>query len=472
MKQWRGRRDTGRRRGLRSVVATVVLALLLVVGVVVAALVTNGDDAPAIAIPPEPAAPSYAPSLVAIDAAAAAPSPAGTAQRLAGALADPALGELTGVVTDPLTGTVLWSQLPDTLKTPASVTKVLTAAAALLTLPTDARIATTVRAGATPGQVVLVGAGDPTLAPAAVPGQSAATPGQPAGLYNNPGSIADLAEQLTALGTPITSVIVDNGFYTGPATSPGWFDVDIDAGYIAPVESVMIDGGRADRTVNYSPRSRTPALDAGRALAAAIGADPAAVAFGSAAPDASTLATTYSAPLDTRLRDMMYHSDNLLAETIGIEVAAATGHPHSIAGATAAILGALRGAGIALPGAHLDDASGLSINDRLSAADLNSVISAATSMNQLRLRPLLDYLPIAGATGSLVNRYVDQNRAGAGYVRAKTGTLDGVSTLAGTVLDVDGRMLTFALMSTGLNPDTTRPALDAITAALRGCGCG
>ena len=60
---------------------------------------------------------------------------------------------------------------------------------------------------------------------------------------------------------------------------------------------------------------------------------------------------------------------------------------------------------------------------------------------------------------------------GAGYVRAKTGSLSGVSTLAGYVPGRDGAVLTFTLMSSGTPVDVARPAMDAVTAARRGCGC-
>jgi D-alanyl-D-alanine carboxypeptidase/D-alanyl-D-alanine-endopeptidase (penicillin-binding protein 4) len=39
------------------------------------------------------------------------------------------------------------------------------------------------------------------------------------------------------------------------------------------------------------------------------------------------------------------------------------------------------------------------------------------------------------------------------------------------VLDQDGRVLVFALMSNGSDANTGRPALDAVAATLRGCGC-
>ncbi len=70
-----------------------------------------------------------------------------------------------------------------------------------------------------------------------------------------------------------------------------------------------------------------------------------------------------------------------------------------------------------------------------------------------------------------VRRRTRRAAAGRGVVRAKTGTLTGVSSLAGVVTDADGRLLVFALMSNGAGPGTVRPLLDAIAAELSRCGC-
>ena len=61
--------------------------------------------------------------------------------------------------------------------------------------------------------------------------------------------------------------------------------------------------------------------------------------------------------------------------------------------------------------------------------------------------------------------------AGRGVVRAKTGTLTGVSSLAGVVTDADGRLLVFALMTNGGNTAEVRSRLDEMAATLSGCGC-
>ncbi|MDQ6873444.1 MAG: D-alanyl-D-alanine carboxypeptidase, partial [Actinomycetota bacterium] len=66
------------------------------------------------------------------------------------------------------------------------------------------------------------------------------------------------------------------------------------------------------------------------------------------------------------------------------------------------------------------------------------------------------------------------DRTGAGRVRAKTGTLSGVSALAGVVRDTDGRLLVFAVLADRVpagGTDGAEIALDRVAAALAGCGC-
>ncbi|RQX21715.1 D-alanyl-D-alanine carboxypeptidase/D-alanyl-D-alanine-endopeptidase, partial [Micromonospora chalcea] len=84
------------------------------------------------------------------------------------------------------------------------------------------------------------------------------------------------------------------------------------------------------------------------------------------------------------------------------------------------------------------------------------------------------WLPVGGWSGTLDERYrAAATSAGAGVVRAKTGTLSGVNAIAGTVTTADGRLLTFAVLTdrTQGSLDETRAALDRITSALAGCGC-
>lgn len=105
------------------------------------------------------------PVLPGLSAAAPLPASAGLAHALSGTLTSGALGKRAGaVVTDALTGRVLWSSAAAVTFEPASTAKLTTAVAALDVLGPAARLTTRVVLGAAPGSVVLVGGGDPTLA--------------------------------------------------------------------------------------------------------------------------------------------------------------------------------------------------------------------------------------------------------------------------------------------------------------------
>lgn len=457
-------RPTGWRRSTYVVVGAVV-ALLVVVLVAAAALVAGRESDENVAVDPVPAPATADPGVIAVSDSADVPTERGLADALRGVAADPNLGRFTGRITDALTGKQLWAQGADVPMQPASTNKLLTAAAALVTLDRDARLTTRV-VSTSPGVIVLVAGGDQTLS---------AAPAKEDTWYRDAARISDLADQVRRSGVDVRSVQVDVSFYTGPTMAPGWDPLDIDGGDIAPMEAIMLDGGRTQPVSVESRRSRTPALDAGRALATALRLDPEKVTVlppGRSAPDGDEIASVQSAPLMERLRQMMHASDNVMAESIGREVADARNRPRSFAGAAQAVEDALDDAGIDTSGARLLDSSGLSVDNRLTAETLDEIIQAAAGESTPALRPLVDLLAIAGGSGTMSNRYHDTEpgRAALGYLRAKTGSLTGTNTLAGIVTDESGRVLTFALLSNDAGP-TGRTSLDAFAATLRSCGC-
>jgi len=452
------------RRRTHVVLAAAVIALVAVV-VAVAAFLTAGGQSNAQVPAPRPPA-SARPAVVPLPDSAVVPTTPGMTAALAAAVADPNLGNLSGRITDAKTGQQIWEQRADLPMQPASINKVLTTAAALLTLDRNARVTTTVQAAdqtLMPGVVVLVGGGDPTL--------SAAPTGVPT-WYRGAGRISDLADQVRKSGLVPTAVQVDTSLYTGPDMAPGWDPADIQGGDIAPIQSVMLDSGRIQPTTLESRRSPTPALDAGRALAMALGVDPARVTFAPGPAGGRQLASVQSAPLMERLLEMMNSSDNVMAETIAREVAQATGRPMSFVGGVDAVLSSLSAINIDISGASLVDSSGLSVADLLTAKTLDEVVNAAAGSDQPALRPLVDLLPIAGGSGTLSNRFVggDLKKSPAGWLRAKTGSLTKTNSLAGIVTDLNGRVLTFAFISNNAGLEG-RTAIDALASKLRTCGC-
>lgn len=303
-------RPTRWRRSTYWIVGVSVL-LLVVVVVAAAALVAARQPSEQVAVEPAPAPATADPGVVPVSDSADMPTPGGLAAALRMAAADPNLGKFTGRITDAVTGEELWAQGATVPMQPASTNKVLTAAAALLTLDRDARLTTRVVA-TSPGVVVLVGGGDQTLS---------AAPRDEDTWYRDAARISDLADQIRRSGVDVRSVQVDVSAYSGPTMAPGWDPLDIDGGDIAPMEAIMLDGGRTQPVSVESRRSRTPALDAGRALATALRVDPAKVSVVTRSTDGDEIASVQSPPLMERLRQMMHSSDNVMAESIGREVA-------------------------------------------------------------------------------------------------------------------------------------------------------
>src|SRR5699024_12076470 len=93
-------------------------------------------------------------------------------------------------------------------------------------------------------------------------------------------------------------------------------------------------------------------------------------------PAEESLGQVLSAPLRTRLRDMMLHSDNMLAEAIGREVALSQDLPGTFKGATEGVLKVLKDNGVDTEGAVLHDTSGMSEKNRLSAHNVNTRLAS------------------------------------------------------------------------------------------------
>jgi serine-type D-Ala-D-Ala carboxypeptidase/endopeptidase (penicillin-binding protein 4) len=451
----------------------IVGALLLVVAVVVSLFTFVGgrDDAGSnggaqtVAVPDAvlPDLGNPQPVLASLSTDAPAPTAEALSARLGPLLADPSLGAgVKAEVRDVATGDVLLDQNAEAAATPASTAKLLTAVAALTTLDPAERIKTTVVKGA-PGEVVLVGGGDPTLSRTA-PSQS--YPGAP--------TLADLAKQVTAAlpaGTPVTRIVVDNSLYSGPLTAPGWGPGDAPSNYAAPITATAVDGARV--SPGSDARSGQPGLDAGAALADALGVPSAAIVLGEAQPGAATLGTVQSAPIARLVEQTLSMSDNVLAEALARQVALARHLPASFEGSAQAVTQALADAGLDTSGVQLADGSGLARSDRVTADTLVDVVGGAADGSLKDASGLLSGLPVAGFDGTLADRGDDDPATAPGTVRAKTGTLQGVHALAGTVVTVDGRLLAFAVVADAATGGeaAAEAALDDVAASLAACGC-
>ncbi|MGW7726513.1 D-alanyl-D-alanine carboxypeptidase/D-alanyl-D-alanine endopeptidase [Streptomyces canus] len=423
----------------------------------------HGDDSGTTAAGPRPA-PSAPSVLTALGGGANTVKSAPTGQALAAVLG-PLLGNTalgtrhTAAVVDVATGKRLYGAGAGTALTPASTTKIATAVAALSALGADHRLITRAALEADTKELVLVGGGDPTLtARADAEGWA---------------SLRELAEETaTALKKrDITTVTLsyDKTLYAGSEIHPIGVNDNL-----APVSALMVDEARTDNTASGpAPRTTDPAADATRTFARFLsdnGIRTTSPGPSKATGRAENLAEVLSPPLSALVERMLTNSDNDIAEALARQTAVADRQRADFAGGGKAIRAQLKKLGLPLSGADFHDGSGLDRADRLTADLLTSLLVKAGDPDHPDLRPALTGLPVAGFTGTLTSRYTD---GAAGVVRAKTGTLTGVNTLAGTVVDQDGRLLAFAfLTSDTTDPGAAQSALDRTASALAACGCG
>jgi serine-type D-Ala-D-Ala carboxypeptidase/endopeptidase (penicillin-binding protein 4) len=455
-----------RRRLLVSVLALVTVAALTVGGVLFLGRDDDGRGSGAGA-GPTPVLPDVgepAPVLSALSADAPAPDRSAVSAALGPLLAVPALsGGVRAEVVDVAAGDTLFDQGAEEPVTPASTAKLLTSVAALTALDPDDTLQTTVVAGATPDEVVLVGGGDPTLSTTS-----------PSLTYPGAATVADLAAQVRAAlapGTTVGRVVVDTTLFEGPPTAEGWGPEDAPSSYAAPVTAAAVDGARA--APGESARSGAPGTDAGRALAAALGVPDATVEPGEAPDGAMTLGIVSSAPIARLVEQALSQSDNLLADSLARHVALARGLPATFDGAAQAVTEALADAGVDTSTVELHDGSGLSRLDLVTPAVLADVLAGAADGSLAGASAVVSGLAVAGYDGTLADRGDADPATAPGAVRGKTGTLLGVHALAGTVVTADGRLLAYALVANGTTGGggPEEAALDAVAAALAGCGC-
>lgn len=391
-----------------------------------------------------------------------APNGPALADVLGPLLKDAALGSTrTGAVVDIATGKRLYGTGVDTALTPASTTKIATAVAALSAMGADHRLTTRAALEPDTKELVLVGGGDPTLT-ARKDADGAASLRDLA---------AETAKALTKDGVRQVTLSYDKTLYAGSELHPIGVNENL-----APVSALMADEGRTDdSTSGTAKRVENPAEDAARTFAGfleAAGIKTTSPGPSKATARARTLAEVTSAPLSALVERMLTDSDNDLAEALARQTAVATKQRADFEGGGKAILAQLKKLQLPVSGASFKDGSGLNRDDRLTANLLTALLVKAGDPAHPELRSVLTGLPIAGFTGTLSSRYTD---GAAGIVRAKTGTLRGVNTLAGTVVDQDGRLLAFAFLtsdpSNTASTEAARTALDRTATALAACGC-
>jgi serine-type D-Ala-D-Ala carboxypeptidase/endopeptidase (penicillin-binding protein 4) len=330
---------------------------------------------------------------------------------------------------------------PSTALAPASTMKIITAASALMTVGPDFRFTTRVEAapdtrgpgGTINGPAYLIGAGDPMLSTRAYSRANFSGLGT---------SIDDLARDIRENGTTrITGgVVVDETLFDRERMGPLW-----KSSYryeCPPLSGIATNQNRADNGANVS----SPAIAAGQRLVAALRRQGVQVSgpvrAGRDAPGGDILGQVRSKPMARILDYMNATSDNFTAEVLTKGVGAyGTGSGSTPAGTRRAEQ-LMRERGVLTASDDFIDGSGLSHSNRVSAATLVGVLKDAQANPQWG-RVLINSMP-QGGEGTLIRRL--KGPAVRYRVHAKTGYINGVASLAGTVTSPSGVPYAFAFL--------------------------
>jgi D-alanyl-D-alanine carboxypeptidase/D-alanyl-D-alanine-endopeptidase (penicillin-binding protein 4) len=384
-------------------------------------------------------------------------------------LSDRDLGRHVLAAVAPLGGGPPSYALGSGVAVPASTTKVVTSAAALYELGAEHVFETTVVRGGR-RRVVLVGGGDPLLA---------SRPDDVETAYPPRADVVTLAKRtakaLRKKGIRSVRLGYDQGLFTGPAENPTWEPDYIPDGVVSPISALWVDEGRPPSGFG---RVADPAAAAATTFATALGKAGIKVQGApeeNRAPGSEPIASVSSAPLGEIVERILTVSDNEAAEVLLRHVGLSAEGDGSFEGGSRGVRRILESQGIALRSSVLYDGSGLSRDNRLDPRVLIDVLRLAMDPRHPDLAAVLTGLPVAGFTGSLADRMDLGPPEGRGRVRAKTGTLTGVTSLAGIAADVDGNAMVFVLMADKVRKNRdyfAQVAMDNAAASLGACHCG
>jgi D-alanyl-D-alanine carboxypeptidase/D-alanyl-D-alanine-endopeptidase (penicillin-binding protein 4) len=178
---------------------------------------------------------------------------------------------------------------------------------------------------------------------------------------------------------------------------------------------------------------------------------------GRAPRGARPFAVLESPPLYDIMRDINKLSNNVMARQVFLSLATARRPPPATPAAAAEVVGQWAAKRkLDLTGMVLENGSGLSRNERITANGLARLLAAADA-SAVR-EEFASSLAVAATDGTVERRF--QNGTVAGQALLKTGSLEGVRALTGYVLDPGGRRFIVVAIINHVNAARGQPALD------------
>jgi D-alanyl-D-alanine carboxypeptidase/D-alanyl-D-alanine-endopeptidase (penicillin-binding protein 4) len=364
-----------------------------------------------------------------------------------------------------LDGTTIYRHRADQPLIPASTRKLVVGLVALDTLGAEHRYRTVVTGaepvdGVVAGDLALVGGGDPLLA--------TATDAFVRRIADQPLTYLDeLADALVARGVRHVTggVVGDETRYDTARTVAGWPERYATQEQVGPLSALTVDDGYM-RTlpspgtdgVPERTRAAEPATAAAEALIDLLRARGVRVDGPPSTAGAPTfgneLAAVESAPLTEIVRQLLEESDNGTGELLVKEIGHRTGGGGTTAAGTAHVERRAAELGFPVAGTDVTDGSGLDRANRTTCDELVAVLEHGGGSDGA----IGAALPVAGRTGTLESRF--EGTPAEGRLRAKTGSLNGVTSLAGFVDLPDGTVATFAYVANGPQADDPRRGQD------------
>lgn len=263
-------------------------------------------------------------------------------------------------------------------------------------------------------------------------------------------SLEQLADAVVDAGvTRITgSVLGDERRYDNERYVDAWPDRFIDQNQTGPLSALTVNQGferypsEADPGAPLVPAADPPTFAAGALTnllvqrGVEVGGFPGA---GDSPPGATEVAAVASPPLEVIVEHMLATSDNTTAELLTKELGVLVGQEGSTSAGTDAIATVLGEQMLPLDGVDVVDGSGLAPTNRTTCLLLSELLDDAGPDSELA-----DGLAVAGESGTLAT-FLDGTDL-EGRLRAKTGSLNDVRSLAGFVEDLEGDTISFAFV--------------------------
>jgi serine-type D-Ala-D-Ala carboxypeptidase/endopeptidase (penicillin-binding protein 4) len=356
-------------------------------------------------------------------------------QKMASIAAQVPAGSCLGAIAD---GQVVGAANPELAVIPASTMKVVTAAVALDKLGSDYRFTTNVYGTLVDGRVtsdlVMVGGGDPMLA---TPKFREASKGFPYYVDTPFTKLEDIVALLRKKGVRVLNggLVGDGTRYEGDGILASW-----PKSQVSPIGGLVVNDTRTrydDETYGTDP-AKHAVEQLGAIMKDRIVTNGAEGKSGALPEGLELLASVQSAPLKDIVAAMLTRSENSISEMLFREIGKKVAGSGSFSSSAQAVTDTLASWGVPMAGVVIHDGSGLDRADHLTCQALISVLSHGGPGSDLAAG-----LATPGK-GTLAGKFVSS--AIKDRLRAKTGTLTGVRSLAGFVSSSADHSVTFALI--------------------------